>query len=55
MDHLHEDWKKMVTREDIAKTRQDFKFIFNAAETLKSSINERYLDQYIDGMEMWEI
>ncbi|CAL4132772.1 unnamed protein product, partial [Meganyctiphanes norvegica] len=53
--HLQEDWMKIVKKEDIAKAKQDFKVIFNAAVSLKSSINERFWDIYDDDLELWEI
>ncbi|CAL4245927.1 unnamed protein product, partial [Meganyctiphanes norvegica] len=53
--HLQEDWMKIVKKEDIAKAKQEFKMIFNAAENLKSSIDERFWDIYDDDVELWEI
>ncbi|CAL4249751.1 unnamed protein product, partial [Meganyctiphanes norvegica] len=44
--HLQEDWMKNITKEDIEKAKQDFKVIFEAAKSLQSNINERFLDVY---------
>ncbi|CAL4189282.1 unnamed protein product, partial [Meganyctiphanes norvegica] len=46
--HFQEDWMKYITKEDIEKAKQDFKVIFEEAESLKSNINERFLDVYDD-------
>ena len=46
--NLQENWWKNVKKEDIEKVEQEFKVIFEAAETLQLNIHERFLDVYDD-------